>query len=222
MPRKIIAIDGPAGAGKSTVARLVAQKLNYLYIDTGAMYRALTYKAMKRNIPLKDGELLTQLAHNTKIELMNKKGNISVICDGKDITQEIRDPEVSKNVSLVALVPGVREKMVQAQRYMARKGGVVMDGRDITTVVLPQADCKIFLTASVEERAKRRCKELTEKGYQVSLEKVEEDIYQRDLLDIKREVGPLIQATDAYVIDSTGLTVDSIVERIFDLCREGE
>lgn len=222
MPKKIIAIDGPAGAGKSTVARLVAQKLDYLYIDTGAMYRALTYKAMEMKIPLTDAELLTKLAHNTEIKLVNRNGNISVICDGKDISQEIRDPEVSKNVSLVALVKGVREKMVEAQRLMTRNGGVVMDGRDISTVVLPQADCKIFLTASVEERARRRCEELGQKGYQLSLEKVKEDIYHRDILDIEREVGPLIQAPDAFLIDSTGLTVDTIVQKILNLCQEGE
>jgi len=222
MPKKIIAIDGPAGAGKSTVARLVAKELNYLYIDTGAMYRALTYKAMEMGIPLTDAKLLTQLSYNTKIELVNKNGNIFVICDGKDISQEIRDPEVSKNVSLVALVKGVREKMVEVQRQMTRNGGVVMDGRDICTVVLPQADCKIFLTASVEERARRRCKELDEKGYHVSQEEVKEDIYRRDLLDIEREVGPLIQAPDAFLIDSTGLTIEAIVQKILEICREGD
>ncbi|MEL7565132.1 MAG: (d)CMP kinase [Dehalobacterium sp.] len=222
MPKKIIAIDGPAGAGKSTVARLVAKELNYLYIDTGAMYRALTYKAMKMGIPLTDAKLLTQLSHHTEIELINENGNINVICDGKDISQEIRDPEVSKNVSFVALVKGVREKMVEAQRQMTKNGGVVMDGRDICTVVLPQADCKIFLTASVEERARRRCKELAEKGYPVSLEEVKEDIYRRDLLDIEREVGPLIQAPDACLIDSTGLKIEDIVQKILDICWEGE
>lgn len=222
MPKKIIAIDGPAGAGKSTVARLVAQRLNYLYIDSGAMYRALTYKAMKMKISLENGLLLTELAKNTKIELMNKGGKVIVLCDGQDISLEVRDPEVSKNVSLVAMVPGVREKMVEAQRLMAQDGGVVMDGRDITTVVLPQADCKIFLTASVEERARRRCQELACRGYQVPFAEVKEDIFRRDLFDVEREVGPLIQAPDAFLIDSTGLTIENIVQKILDLCQEGE
>jgi cytidylate kinase len=222
MPKKVIAIDGPAGAGKSTVAKLVAKRLDYLYIDTGAMYRALTLKAMKKNIPLDNWAMLTELAQETKIELVSKGDRISVILDGKDVTEEIRDPQVSQNVSLVALVPGVREKMVAAQRRMAENGGVVMDGRDIASVVLPQADCKIFLTASVDERAGRRCRELAEKGYQVQLNEVKDEIYRRDLLDKEREVGPLIQCADAVLIDSSGLPVEAVVEKIIDLCFEGE
>ncbi len=219
MLKKIIAIDGPAGAGKSTVARLVAKHLNYLYIDSGAMYRAITYKALKLGVPLTDEKALTELTSNTEIKLENKNGAIFVYCDGENITDKIRDPEVSNYVSLIALVPGVRKIMVRLQQIMATSGRVVMDGRDIGTVVLPNADCKIFLTASVEERAKRRLQELDLKGFNVTLEKVKEDIAQRDLLDTERKIGPLMKSPDAYLIDSTGLTVDKIVGMILSLCQ---
>ncbi|ATW24104.1 (d)CMP kinase [Candidatus Formimonas warabiya] len=218
MAKKTIAIDGPAGAGKSTVARLVAKRLNYLYIDTGAMYRAITYKVMQQKIPLDDHHALTELAQNTNIKLINRNGRNLVFCDEHDVTEQIRDPEVSRNVSLVSLVPGVRQKMVQLQREMARDGGVVMDGRDICTVVLPDADCKIFLTASVEERAWRRRKEFEVKGYPISWESVKEDIMQRDLLDSQRAVSPLVKSPDAYLIDTTGLTIDTVIKRILNLC----
>jgi cytidylate kinase len=222
MGKKMVAIDGPAGAGKSTVARLVAQRLNYLYIDTGAMYRAITYQAMTLNISVTDHHSLTYLANKTDIKLINEQGQTLVFCNGHNITEKIRTPEVSNNVSLVALVPGVRKRMVELQRQMARESGVVMDGRDIGTEVLPNADCKIFLTASVEERAQRRYYELKHKGYSKSLESVKSEIIQRDLMDTNRDVSPLIKTAEAYLIDSSGLTVEQVVNNILKICKEGD
>lgn len=214
-----IAIDGPAGAGKSTVARLVAEHLNYLYIDTGAMYRAITLKAMRTNISLNDQASLTELATNTDVKLIND-GNITrVFCDNLEVTEEIRSPGVNQNVSLVSTVPGVRNRMVELQREMAKTGNVVMDGRDISTYVLPNADFKFFLTASQNERAIRRCNELKARGYIVDLEKVTKDLIERDLMDTQREMAPLIQAPDAIMIDTSGLTIDQVVERILTICR---
>lgn len=219
MDKKAIAIDGPAGAGKSTVARLVAERLKYLYIDTGAMYRALTYKAMSMKISLDDRDALTCLAVETEIELLNQGKKVITLCDGLDVTEEIRTPEVSQNVSFVALVPGVRKRMVELQRFMARSGGVVMDGRDICTQVLPKAECKFFLTASLEERARRRHQELSGRGFVSDLETVKQDIKRRDSIDEKREVAPLICADDAEVIDSTKMTIQEVVEAIIEVCE---
>lgn len=216
MRNKIIAIDGPAGAGKSTVARLVAARLGYLYIDSGAMYRAITKKAMDLQIPFDDWVALTNLANDTDIKLVNKKGETIVYTDGDDVTEAIRAPEVSQNVSVVAIVPGVRQRMVELQRNMAKYGGVVMDGRDICIHVLPWADHKFFLTASVEERAIRRCRELEAKGFAINLDEVKKDICRRDLMDSQREIAPLVQALDAQLIDSTGLTIEEVIEKILD------
>lgn len=218
MKKKCIAIDGPAGAGKSTVARLTAERLGYIYVDTGAMYRALTYKAMSLGLPLDDGASLEALARETEISLEAKGREQRVTCDGQDVTNAIRDPEVSQNVSQVALVPGVRVRMVELQQAMAKGGGVVMDGRDIGSQVLPNADCKFFLTASVEERASRRCRELKDKGYPAPLEEVKEDIARRDATDSQRAVSPLVRVADAVLIDSTCLTVNEVVDAIVAQC----
>ncbi|MFO7173328.1 MAG: (d)CMP kinase [Bacillota bacterium] len=214
-----IAIDGPAGAGKSTVARQVAERLGYLYVDTGAMYRALTLKALRLRVPLDDADALTALAATTAIRLERGEEGNRVFLDGEDVTAAIRDPEVSRHVSTVAAVPGVRERLVQLQREMARGGGVVMDGRDIGTHVLPDADRKFFLTATVEERARRRQAELARAGYQVDLESVKAEIERRDLLDSTRDHSPLTQAPDAIAIDTTGLPVAEVVNRILEYCR---
>lgn len=186
-----IAIDGPAGAGKSTVAKLVADQLSYIYIDTGAMYRALTYKALKTSSNLHDGGVLQSLLKETEIELEITDAGQAVILDGKNVSEEIRSTEVTNNVSFVATPQKVREEMVRRQRRLAAQGGVVMDGRDIGTHVMPDAELKVFLVASVEERAKRRYEENRNKGYETSLEQLKEEISLRDKRDSEREFAPL-------------------------------
>lgn len=209
-----IAIDGPAGAGKSTVAQLVAKKLGFTYIDTGAMYRALTWMAMKKNVPLEREEDLMELLRSITITLKQELNGQRVFVDEQDVSAEIRHPQVTRQVSIVAKHPKVRKLMVQLQQNMAAKEDVVMDGRDIGTHVLPHADVKIFLTASIEERAMRRYKELIEKGHQADLEELKQEIATRDKLDSERETAPLKCAEDALVLDSTGLSIPEVVERI--------
>lgn len=217
-----IAIDGPAGAGKSTVAKLVAEKLGYLYVDTGAMYRALTWKALQKGIDIKDTEALAKLAAQTQVDLVKKPNTngIGVLCDGKDVTLDIRSPEVSQWVSWVAQVEKVREIFAKKQREIAQTVSVVMDGRDIGSNVLPQAPYKFFVTASLQERAKRRYKELSAKGYEVDLRQLEKDIAQRDAMDSKREVAPLIKVPKAIEIDTTELTPEQVAEIIVKHVKE--
>jgi cytidylate kinase len=222
MNRKIsIAIDGPAGSGKSTIAKEVAINFGYIYIDTGAMYRAITLKALRNHVSLSDSSQLTALAENTLIHLEYEKYNstsiLHVIMDGEDVTEKIRSLEVTNNVSVVAAVAGVRQAMVNLQRNMAKQGGVVMDGRDIGTVVLPKAELKIYLTASVAERSRRRWLELTEKGVHVDREELEEQIRQRDLYDSHREISPLCQAKQAILLDTTNLSIEQVVEKVKEL-----
>jgi CMP/dCMP kinase len=216
-----IAIDGPAGSGKSTIAKEVALKFGYIYIDTGAMYRAITLKAIRNSIPLTDSISLTGLAENTSIvleyELIEPGFQLHVIMDGTDISEEIRSLEVTHNVSVVAAIAGVREAMVNLQRNMGKNGGVVMDGRDIGTVVLPKAELKIFLTASVKERSRRRWSELKEKGIVVDLQELEEQIRQRDLYDSHREISPLRQAKQAILLDTTHLDIGQVVAKVIEL-----
>ena len=223
-----IALDGPAGSGKSTIARAVALKFNYIYIDTGAMYRAVTLKALQQKVPIDNGEALTQLARQTLIRFKHIESDglsqLRVIMDGADVSDSIRSLEVTNSVSLVSAVAGVREALVKLQRDMAQKGGVVMDGRDIGTVVLPDAKLKIFLTASVKERSKRRWLELKAKGIEVDPDELEEQISKRDEFDSNREVNPLRQADDAILIDTTALSIEEVVDRIVELAvaRGGE
>jgi CMP/dCMP kinase len=219
MNRLTIAIDGPAGAGKSTVAKRVASLLNYIYIDTGAMYRAIAWEARYKNLDSSDETALTTVARTIQLELKNEGEGLIVFANGKDVTQAIRSPEVTALVANVAKVPGVRKALLGLQRQMAMSGGVVMDGRDIGTAILPQADVKIFLTATAEERASRRHKELLTKGYSVDLATLKQEIEERDRLDSERDCAPLIQATDAILLDTSDLTIEQVVQDILTICR---
>ena len=219
MKKLVVAIDGPAGAGKSTVAKLAAKELGYTYIDTGAMYRAVAWKTLQQKADVTDA-LILDVVRDIDVRLAYQDGVTQVFVDGQDITGEIRTPEVSHIVSQVAALGPVREKMVDLQRRMATEGGVLMDGRDIATHVLPDADVKIFLTASIEERAQRRWKEMKEKGYDMSLEELQKDIAARDKADSEREISPLVQADDATLLDTTGLSIDEVVARILAMCSE--
>lgn len=215
-----IAIDGPAAAGKSTVAKIIAKRLSYVYIDTGAMYRALTYRALRQGVALDDEQALVALLKNTYIELKSSAQGQLVFVNGEDVTNIIRSEEVTNAVSLVAKHPLVREEMVKRQRALAKNGGVVMDGRDIGTHVLPDAEVKIFLKASVEERAKRRHAENIARGFPSDLETLKKEIARRDQIDSEREVAPLKKAKDAIEIDTTSLSVEEVVERIMEIVNE--
>ena len=215
----VIAIDGPAGAGKSTIAQIAAKQLGYTYIDTGAMYRAVAWKVLQTGETVTD-DLIVRIVKDIDVVLSYTDGKTKVFVDGTDVSGEIRTPEVSGIVSQVARLAPVRVKMVDLQRQMATKGAVVMDGRDIATNVLPNADVKIFLTASIEERAARRGKELREKGYDVDMAKLQQDIAARDKADSEREISPLVQAEDAVLVDTTGMTIPEVVARIMELCKK--
>jgi cytidylate kinase len=217
-----IAIDGPAGAGKSTVARLVADQLSYIYIDTGAMYRALTYKSLGNNIDLTNGSSLQNLLIESEILLKPVPNGQQVYLDGKDVTEKIRTADVTNNVSQVASHSEVRQEMVARQKAMSTDGGVVMDGRDIGTHVIPDAEVKIFLIASVDERAIRRHNENLEKCYPSDLEKIKEEISIRDKKDSERKVAPLKKAEDAIEIDTTQLSIPDVVKEILELVNEKE
>ena len=217
MKNLVVAIDGPAGAGKSTVAQLAARKLGCTYIDTGAMYRAVAWKTLQRKQPVTD-ELILDVVKDVHVELAYVEGKTTVSVDGTDVTGEIRTPEVTAIVSQVAALGPVRSRMVELQRRMAAKGSVLMDGRDIATSVLPDANVKIFLTASIEERARRRFKEMQEKGYNVSLEELQKDIAARDKADSEREISPLVQAPDAELLDTSNMGIDEVVQAIVDRC----
>ena len=217
-----VAIDGPAGAGKSTVARKVAQRLGYTYIDTGAMYRAVTWAVLQAGLAPGDEDAVARRAADTEIQLQTDAAGVRVVVAGQDVTDVIRGPETSAAVSYVAANPKVREHLVALQRRMARQGGVVMDGRDIGTVVLPDADVKVFLTASAEERARRRFEELKTAGHAESLEAIRRNIEQRDAIDSGRSVAPLRKAKDAVEIDTTDRTIDEVVGAVLRLVRTKE
>lgn len=224
MRRKlIIAIDGPAGSGKSTVSKLVAGRLGLLYLDTGAMYRALTLKAMAENLDLEDEGGLVRLAKGTGIELKTspRLKKTKVLLDGKDVTSQIRTPELTDNIKYIAKVPGVRKCMVKMQRAIAAKKGAVLEGRDTTTVVFPNAPYKFYLDAGIKERAKRRFKELRGLGIKASLKDVEKDARMRDHSDKTRKVAPLKKAKDAIYIDTTRLSINGVVNAIMTKINAG-
>jgi cytidylate kinase len=216
----IIAIDGPVGSGKSTVARRVAEMLGYTHLDSGAMYRAVGLKALRRGVSLDAPERLAQLAESAHIDLVPRDGRLRVLLDGEDVTDAIRAPEVSHAASVVAVVPGVRHPMVAEQRRAREQGGVVMEGRDIGSVVFPHADLKIFLDASAEVRAARRQRELEEKGEPQELAKVLEEVHTRDRRDREREMSPLVRAADAVVVDNTAMDAEETARVIVLLARE--
>ena len=216
-----IAIDGPAGAGKSTVARRIAKELGILYIDTGAMYRALTWKALQLKINLSDPEELHQLARATAIDIKEDGHGLYIFCDGQEVTTAIRSPEVSRMVSVVAADDNVRQVMVEKQRSIALRNDVVMDGRDITHCVLPDAEYKFFLTASLDVRTMRRGQELQSQGYEVDLVRLKQEIMERDQRDMNRKVGPLMITPDAVVIDTSDIDCEGAVRRVLGIVREG-
>ena len=216
--KRVIAIDGPAGAGKSTVAKIVAERLGCTYIDTGAMYRGVAWKTLRQSQEATD-EAILRAVHDIDVRLSCTESGTHVTVDGTDVTAEIRTPEVTHIVSRVAALGAVREKMVELQRTMAAEGAVVMDGRDIGTNVLPNADVKVFLTASVEERARRRYDEMRAKGYAVDLEDLKQEIASRDKQDSEREISPLRQADDAVLLDTTTLSIEEVAARIMELCE---
>jgi cytidylate kinase len=220
MRKLIIAIDGPVGSGKSTVARRVAEMLGYTHLDSGAMYRAVAWKALCEHVPLDSPEELAALASRLHIDLMPRDGKQHVILDGEDITDWIRTPEVSHAASMVAVVAGVRYPLVSEQRRAGAQGGVVMEGRDIGTVVFPHADLKIYLDASPEARAQRRWQELHEKGEASDPLIVLAGVLERDRRDREREVSPLVRATDAVVVDNTAMDAEETARVIVLLAQE--
>lgn len=220
-PTKLkIAIDGPAASGKSTTARIIAKRLGYLYIDTGAMYRALTYAVLQNKIDPQNEQSILELAKKVKIELKPNQNGLHTILNGIDITNEIRLPEVTDIISIISAYASVRKLMVEKQREIAASGGIVMDGRDIGTVVLPDAEIKIFMQATVVQRAKRRFNELSAKGINVNFEEIQKEIEKRDHLDSSRKTSPLIPAADAKKIDTSNLTIEQQVSEILKLIRK--
>ena len=221
----IIAIDGPAAVGKSTMGKLIARELGFLYIDTGAIYRAITWKVLKSNISLNDENIISNLVSNTcvTIEKANCKSlndYYHIFVDGEDITEEIRNPRIDQNVSQIARLPKIRKQLIYLQRKLAEKGNIVMEGRDIGSVILPQSDIKFYFTASEEERIKRRYKELIDKGYSIDYEEVKKQIIQRDKIDSKRKSAPLIKAKDAILIDSTEKSIEEVKDNILKIIKK--
>ena len=216
----VVAIDGPAGSGKGTVTKLVSERLGLVNIDTGAMYRCVALKALKNDIKETNLEELNVLLEKISIDMKRENGKLIVILDGEDVSEEIRTPKVDSCVAKYAAIASVRNKITPLQRKMGENGKVIMEGRDIGTVVFPNADVKIYLDASVEERAKRRYKQDIEKGININYEEVLEEIKKRHKLETEREIAPLVQAEDAIYVDSSNLTIEQVVEKIIDIIKE--
>jgi cytidylate kinase len=220
----IIAIDGPAAVGKSTIGKLIAQKLGFLYIDTGAIYRAITWKVLKNNLSVNNEDLISILVSKTQIKINRVSSNslkdyYHIFIDGKDVTEEIRDPKIDQNVSQIAKLPKIRKQLISLQKKLAKEGNIIMEGRDIGSVILPYADIKLYFIASEEERTKRRYKELTDKGYKIDYKEVKKQIMKRDEIDSKRKYSPLTKAEDAVLIDSTEKTIEEVENEILKIIK---
>lgn len=214
-----VAIDGPAGAGKSTIAKLVAKEKGYIYVDTGAMYRGLAIHFLDKGIQPQETEKVIEACKDAEVTIAYEDAVQHVYLNGKDISSRLRNEEVGNMASVTSAIPEVRKKLLELQQNLAKTQNVIMDGRDIGTCVLPHADVKVYLTASVETRAKRRYQELQEKGEDCNLEEIAHDIKERDRRDMTREIAPLKQAEDAVLVDSSDMTIAEVVKTIVDLCR---
>lgn len=214
-----IAIDGPAGAGKSTIAKLIAKELGYVYVDTGAMYRALAIHFLKQGLTPEDTEKIKEACKSAEVTLQYENGVQQVYLNGENVTGMLREEAVGNMASVSSAIGEVRTQLLELQRELARTKDVVMDGRDIGTNILPNADVKVYLTASVEERARRRYTELQEKGIACNLEEIAHDIEERDTRDMNREIAPLKQAEDATLVDSSNMSIEEVVQAIINLCK---
>ena len=214
-----VAIDGPAGSGKSTIAKLVAKEKGYIYVDTGAMYRGLAIHFLDKGIQPQETEKVIEACKDAEVTIAYEDAVQHVYLNGKDISSRLRNEEVGNMASVTSAIPEVRKKLLELQQNLAKTQNVIMDGRDIGTCVLPHADVKVYLTASVETRAKRRYQELQEKGEDCNLEEIAHDIEERDRRDMTREIAPLKQAEDAVLVDSSDMTIAEVVKTIVDLCR---
>lgn len=216
----IITIDGPAGAGKSTIAKKLARQLKITYLDTGAMYRAVTLKALEMGVSLDDEDALATIVADTKVSVIPSPAGVTVLLDGRDVSKDIRSAEVTRQVSVVARQPRVRKTVVDWQRLIGGEQSIVIEGRDIGTVVFPQADIKFFVDADLEERARRRARELEESGQSVDVQKLIAELQQRDRRDQERSVGPLIKADDAIAINTTAMSIEQVVAKMLDVVRQ--
>jgi cytidylate kinase len=215
----IVAIDGPSGAGKSTLAKRIAKELRFTYLDTGAIYRALALKILRRGVDLDDTAALNAIVNGSDIDLRGRNGELQVFLDGEDVSAAIRTPEVSQMASKASAIAMVRRRLLDLQRALGRRDNVVAEGRDIGTVVFPDAQVKIYLDASIEERAHRRCDELRAAGREVTLAETTSEMEERDKRDSQRDIAPLRKADDAFALDSSGLTVDGVAERVLQIIK---